>query len=100
MGIVFDIAPMLDIMDGIEAVRRLLPNCWFDEERCEEGIKSLENYRKDRNERYDTWRNKPRHDKYSHGADAFRTMGIAHQWHDRGRTKKIEVKQGNSKAWT
>jgi hypothetical protein len=41
-----------------------------------EGIKTLEAYRKDWDEDRGAWRNKPRHDFSSHGADGFRT-GVA-----------------------
>ena len=35
--------PKLSIDDGIEAVRRLLPRCWFDREKCVEGLKPFVN---------------------------------------------------------
>lgn len=57
--------------DGIEAVRRELPTCKFDAEGCDEGIKVLENYRKQWNDLLGVWRNEPLHDWASHGADAF-----------------------------
>ena len=57
--------------DGIEASRRELPTCKFDEEGCDEGIKVLENYKKQWNDLLGVWRNEPLHDWASHGADAF-----------------------------
>lgn len=57
--------------DGIEATRLVLPTCKFDEEGCDEGIKVLENYRKQWNELLGVYRNEPLHDWASHGADAF-----------------------------
>lgn len=39
--------PKLSIDDGIEAVRRLLPKCWFDREKCVEGLKALRQYHRD-----------------------------------------------------
>lgn len=77
LGITFDVAPRLEIMDGIDQCRTLLNQCWFDAEKCALGIKALRNYRKDWDEDTGTWKNKPRHDWASHGADAFRTGAIA-----------------------
>ena len=34
LGIAFEVAPKLSIEDGIEAVRKALPNCWFDKNIC------------------------------------------------------------------
>ena len=33
------------VADGINAVRMILPRCWFDAERCAAGIKALRHYR-------------------------------------------------------
>ena len=63
--------------DGIEAVRQLLPKCWFDETRASRGIECLKSYRKEWDERLKVYRNKPRHDEFSHGADAFRYLAMA-----------------------
>ncbi|KKK76708.1 hypothetical protein LCGC14_2860930, partial [marine sediment metagenome] len=38
------------IKDGIEAVSRLLPKCWINEEKCERGIEALREYRQTWNE--------------------------------------------------
>lgn len=57
--------------DGIEMTRQQLATCMFDPEGCEEGIKALDNYRKQWNELLGVWRNEPLHDWASHGADAF-----------------------------
>ena len=61
---------------GINAVRAVLPVCEFDAGAAGEGIKTLKAYRKDWDEDRGAWRNKPRHDFSSHGADGFRT-GVA-----------------------
>ena len=70
MGLRFSLAPALPLADGIDAVRRLLPRCWFDAEHCATGIKALRAYRRQ-------WRpggpgSGPLHDWTSHGADALR----------------------------
>lgn len=61
------------IQAGIEAVRNILPRCWFDEENCAEGLKALRAYRKEWDENRATWKDRPYHDWASDYADAFRT---------------------------
>lgn len=75
LGLRFDIAPSLPVVDGIDAVRAALPRCVFDEEKCQDGIYSLEHYRKAFNVQLGVYQNQPLKDKSAHGADAFR-MGI------------------------
>jgi phage terminase large subunit len=77
MGLKFNIAKKLEVEDGIEAARNLLPMCWFDETRCSSGIEALKSYRKDYDEKNKTFRSTPLHDWSSHGADAFRTLAVA-----------------------
>ena len=60
------------VQEGIELVRQELPSCWFDEVRADYGIRCLENYAKDWDESRQVFRSTPRHDQWSHGADAFR----------------------------
>jgi hypothetical protein len=79
------VAPRLDVDDGIEAVRNLLPRFWFDQAKCAEGIKGLKAYRKEWDEDKGVWLPRPRHDWASHPADAFRTGAIGSD--DRGPPK-------------
>ena len=71
------VAKKLGREDGIQAVRRLLPRCYFDAERAARGVDCLENYTKIWDEKLKVFRNEPRHDWASHGADAFRTMATS-----------------------
>jgi phage terminase large subunit len=76
LGIRFRIVPKALVEDGIEAVRQLLLKCWFDKKHASRGIECLRSYRKEWDERLKVYRNKPRHDEFSHGADAFRTLAM------------------------
>ena len=76
LGLRFTIVPRSEVEDGIEACRQLIPKCWFDEVRTARGIECLKSYRKEWDERLKVYRNKPRHDEFSHGADAFRTLAM------------------------
>jgi phage terminase large subunit len=79
LGIKFTTLPTLRIRieDGIEAVRGILPRVYFDEIKCKHLIKCLENYRKEFDSRLEIYKDKPRHDKWSHGADAMRYLALA-----------------------
>lgn len=79
LGLKFITLPTLKLRleDGIEAVRGLFPRVWIDETKCKYLIKCLENYRKEFDERLESYKERPRHDKYSHGADAMRYLAIA-----------------------
>lgn len=68
------IIPRMAIDDGINAVRHVLGHCEFNAGPCAEGLKALRSYRKEWDEEKGIWRDKPRHDWASDGADAFRTM--------------------------
>lgn len=74
LGIDFDVAPKLPIMDGIDAVRGIFSKCWFDAENCREGLNALKNYRKQYDEKRKTYMNQPYHDWSSNGSDAFRYL--------------------------
>lgn len=62
---------------GIEAVRVYLRRCWFDESTTNDGIWCLDNYRKEWDEDRGVFKDRPRHDKASHGAKAFETAAVA-----------------------
>lgn len=78
MGIKFTVGKRHEVEDGIEAVRTVLAQCWFDGKRCERGIEALRQYRKKWDENNKVFLNHPLHDWTSHGADSFRigAMGM------------------------
>lgn len=63
----------------IEAVRRLLPQCWFDA-KCEPGLAALSWYHEKRDDERGIGLG-PDHDWSSHAADAFGLMAIAYEEH-------------------
>lgn len=77
LGVDFTVLPKLGIQEGIDAVRNMLNRCWFDEIKCEKGIRALENYRKEWNDSLGVWRDRPRHDHFSNGSDAFRYLAMS-----------------------
>ena len=76
LGIRFTIAPNIPVQDGINAVRTVLPRCWFDEEKCAPGIEALRHYRRAFNERMHDFTARPIHDWTSHAVDAFRYFAV------------------------
>lgn len=46
--------------------RQTLVRCSFDERKCESGIRHLDNYRREWDDRLAQWKDKPRHDEASH----------------------------------
>jgi phage terminase large subunit len=71
------ILPAQNVMDGINAARVTIASCHFDAERCGPGLEALRQYRADYDEKLKTFRDKPKHDWASHGADAFRYLSMA-----------------------
>lgn len=70
------IVPKLGLMDGLNAVRMRFPNCWFDEEKCADGLTALRRYKyKVQDGQYSK---EPLHDGegFVDGADAFRYFGV------------------------
>lgn len=53
---------------GIDAARIAFPRFWFDQSRCAQGIKSLDSFRKEWNEKHGCYREKSLHDWASHAA--------------------------------
>jgi phage terminase large subunit len=73
------VAPQLMVDDGIQAVRSMLANCWFDAERCERGIDALRQYHREYDDNGKVWRSRPSHDWASHGSDSFRYLAVGHR---------------------
>jgi len=76
-GLRFEILPQQRINTSIDQARALLPRCYFDQQRCDRGIKALESYSYEWNEALKVWSAAPRHDWASHYADAFRYLAQA-----------------------
>lgn len=67
------------VLDGIEACRNILAQCWFDEVKCQRGITALEGYQAKWDEEKKVFLDHPEHDWTAHGADAFRTFGVGYR---------------------
>ena len=76
LGIAGTVVPAQSVEDGINAVRLLLPKCWFDADKCARGLDALRQYRTEFDDKRKVFRNKPLHDWTSHCADAFRMLAL------------------------
>ena len=71
--------PKLSIQHGIDAVRAMLPRCWFDADQCLTGLDALRSYQRQYHEHSDAFSDTPLHNWASNGADAFRYLSIVGQ---------------------
>lgn len=71
-----EVTPRIKIGDGINAVRQLFPQLYFDQSRTLKGVDCLENYRKQYDPKTGEFKENPVHDKFSHGADAMRYLAV------------------------
>jgi phage terminase large subunit len=76
------IVPNLSLVDGLAAVRTIFNRCWFDTEKCAEGLQALKHYRYESDEqmsdsKHQVYKREPLHDWSSHPADAFRYFAVS-----------------------
>jgi hypothetical protein len=79
LGLKVAVVPKLGVEEGIQAVRSILPQCWFDRDKCARGLKALKAYRTEYDPKTGTNRQRPLHDWTSHAADAFRYLAVGLQ---------------------
>ena len=64
------------ISDSINAARTIFSSCYFDKTHTTAGLDCLRHYRYDVDPDTKMFSKNPLHDQYSHGADAFRYIGL------------------------
>lgn len=75
-GLEVRVLPRLSVDDGIQAVRRMLPKCWFNMPKVKQGLDCLRNYRREYDEKRSVFFDKPLHDWASHSSDAMRYLAL------------------------
>jgi len=73
------IVPKLQVQQGIDAVRLILPKCYFDKKTTFPGLEALRSYQRQWIEHNQTFSDKPLHNWASNAADAFRYMSLVCQ---------------------
>jgi phage terminase large subunit len=71
-----NILPRVPVVDSINAARTIFSSCYFDRENCADGLQCLRHYRYEVDPDSGQFSRTPLHDVYSHGADAFRYIGL------------------------
>lgn len=76
LGLHFTLVPKLTVLDGINALRRVLPRSIFDEVKCGPLIDRLAAYRREWDDKNLVFKPNPVHDWSSHGADMARYRAV------------------------
>ena len=76
LGLRFDIAPKLELADGINACRMKLGQLWVDEVKCAKWVDAISQYQKEWDNRAGEFKKKPLHNWTSHAADMTRYWAI------------------------
>jgi phage terminase large subunit len=93
------IIPKTPILDSINAARTIFVNCWFDRDNCHEGLQCLRHYRYDVDPDTKQFSKTPLHDQYSHGADAFRYIGLMVNEPKQARKPRLNTNYGSQHSW-
>lgn len=70
------VVPNIGLTEGINAARTFMDRCYFDGERCYEGLQRLRRYRWSPDGKLGLKKKTPLHDDNSNGADAFRMAAV------------------------
>ena len=88
-------------VEGHNAVRKLFPRLWIDETRCDRGLSCLSEYRYEKDEKTQIFRDKPLHNWASNGADALQTLALG--WNERmvsgARPRQPHIAKLNVPLW-
>ncbi len=71
------VVPRVSIKDKINAARTVFPNCYFDQDRCSEGLHALRHYRYEVDPQTKLFSQHPLHDGHSDAASAFEYFALA-----------------------
>ena len=73
------IVPSLSVQDGIQAVRKTLPHCYFNTVNADvrQGFSALRTYQRQWDDKRQIFKEQPLHDWTSNPADAFRMLALA-----------------------
>jgi phage terminase large subunit len=93
------IIPKTPVVDSINAARTIFRSCYFDRENCHDGLQCLRHYRYEVDPDTRQFGRNPLHDQYSHGADAFRYIGLMiNEPKERRKAKQLPM-YGGQHSW-
>ncbi len=92
MGLRVVVVPRVaDKPSGLKATREIFGNCWFDADKCADGLQALRHYRYEIDEQ-GRWGKHPAHDENSHFADAFEQFARSiNRKHDVKKAEVVEI---------
>ena len=64
--------------EGHQAVRKVFPMLWIDENRAEHGLACISEYQYEWDDKKKVYKDQPKHDWASHGADALQTLALGY----------------------
>lgn len=73
-GVVGEIVPAHDVLEGINLTRKMLGRTWIDPNRCKRGLDGLRQYRRQWDDKLQDWKSGEHKDWTNHGCDALRTF--------------------------
>jgi len=73
------VVPKVSIQDWIDAVRRILKYCYFDESKCFRLIEAITQYHKEYDDKNKIFKSSPKHDWSSNSADALRYLALSYE---------------------
>lgn len=88
-GMPVRIVPRLSVEDGINALRTIFPQVWWDEKLCDEGLQALRRYRYEVDKVTGQFSKNPLHDDASHFADAARYFAVGMR--DGAKERKLKL---------
>jgi phage terminase large subunit len=86
------VLPSMKITEGIDAARTIFDQCWFDQNKCADGLSALRHYKYDKDPDTGKVSINPVHDWSSHGADAFRYLAVSIKHKKTEKEKKLPPK--------
>lgn len=70
------VVPKLSKQEGRNAVRQILPRCYFDQVKTGLGVECLRNHHREFDDKHNTFRDTPAKSEWIHGADGFRILAV------------------------
>lgn len=89
----------MSVADGINAVRTIFPQLYFDASLCADGLQYLRRYQWGPATALGVPRSQPLHDDASHPADALRTLAVGIKEPERPRKPMVEQAYYGSDGW-
>lgn len=75
-GVIGEIVPAHNVIEGIDVVRKMLARTWIDPNRCRRILDALRQYRREWDSRIQMWKPSEFKDWTNHGCDAVRTFAV------------------------